>query len=69
MDESALQTRLDRIRRRQRLVLVLLAVPYLLGAAELLGYWTAGVLAAAVGVVGFAAVVLARRRDRNAAGE
>jgi hypothetical protein len=66
MDESALRDRLDRIERRQRLVLVLLAVPYLLGAAELLGYWRAGALGAAVGVVAFAAFVRARRRDRNA---
>jgi len=66
MDESALRDRLDRIERRQRLVLVLLAVPYLLGAAELFGYWRAGALGAVVGVVAFAAFVRARRRDRTA---
>jgi len=67
MDESALRDRFDRIRRRQRLILVLLVVPHLLGAAELLGYWRAGALGAVVGLVAFAAFVRARRRRRNAA--
>lgn len=67
MDESALRDRLDRIERRQRLALLLLAGPYLLGAAELLGYWRAGALGAVVGLVAFAAFVRARRRRRSAA--
>jgi hypothetical protein len=68
MDESALQTRLQRIERRQRLTLWLLAGVYAVGGLWLLvrevpavSGWHAGVGAVAVGV--FAAVVgIARRR-------
>jgi Flp pilus assembly protein TadB len=67
MDESAIQARLDRIERRQRLVLVLLVVPYLLGIAELVGVWVAGVLYLVVGLVVLAVVVVRRRRERNTA--
>lgn len=63
MEESELEDRLDRIARRQRLALVLLVVPYLLGIAELTGYWTAGVLYTALGlVVGGAAFYHRRSR-------
>lgn len=65
MDESSLRDRLDRIERRQRLVVALLVVPYLVGIAELVGYWTAGVVYAALGVVGFALLAVSRRRDQN----
>ena len=68
MDDSALQGRLHRIERQQRLILVLLVVPYLLGVAELVGYWTAGALYAAVGIVA-AAVVVFRRRSGSATGQ
>ena len=44
MDDSALQDRLTRIEQRQYLILVLLVVPYLLGIAQLLGFYVAGVL-------------------------
>jgi len=69
MDESAIQARLDRIERRQRLVLVLLVVPYLLGIAELVGVWVAGVLYTAVGLLVLATVVVRRRRRRNTTGQ
>jgi len=69
MDESAIQARLDRIERRQRLVLVLLVVPYLLGIAELVGVWIAGVLYTAVGLLVLATVVVRRRRRRNTTGQ
>ena len=64
MDESALQNRLSRIERRQRLTLVLLVVPYLIGIAYLIGVWVAGALYTVVGLLLFAAVVVSRRRDR-----
>lgn len=66
MDESALQSRLDRIERRQRLVLALLVVPYLFGAAELVGVWLAGVLGAAAAAVVLAALVVRSRRKNPA---
>ena len=69
MDESALQARLDRIERRQRLVLVLLVVPYLVGIAELVGVWIAGVLYTAVGLLVLVTVVGRRRRRRNTTGQ
>lgn len=69
MDESALQDRLDRIEQRQYLVLVLLVVPYLVGVAELVGYWVAGALYAASGLLLFALFVRSRRRGRSAAGQ
>lgn len=67
MDESALQSRLDRIELRQRLVLALLVVPYLFGAAELVGVWLAGALGAAVAVVALAALVVKSRRKNPTA--
>lgn len=69
MDESGLQDRLDRIRRRQYLILVLLVVPYPVFAAEFLGFWKAGVLSTVVGLVVLATVVFYRRRNRDAAGQ
>lgn len=67
MDESDLQARLARIERRQNLVLAFLVVAYLVGIAELVGVWKAGVAYAAVGVVLFAALVVRRRRARSTA--
>jgi ABC-type multidrug transport system permease subunit len=64
MDESALQTRLDRIERRQRFVLALLVVPYVVGLGELVGYYVAAVAAAVVGVVALALFVASRRGRR-----
>ncbi|WP_327051019.1 hypothetical protein [Halomicrococcus gelatinilyticus] len=69
MDESALRGRLDRIERRQRLVPVLLVVPYLVGIAELIGVWVAGVLYVAASLVVLVIVVVRRRRERNTAGQ
>lgn len=69
MDESALQDQLERIEQRQYLTLALLIIPYLLGIAELIGYWTAGVLGTAFGLVVLAMAVFHRRRSRGAAGQ
>jgi hypothetical protein len=65
MDESTLQTRLDRIERRQYLVIALLVVPYCYWLATKIGFWTAGVLSVALALVGFAALVVSRRRNRT----
>ncbi|WP_436925366.1 hypothetical protein [Halosimplex amylolyticum] len=62
MDDAALRERLGRIERRQTLVLALLVPPYLLGAAELFGYWVTTVAATVLALVGFALVVVRRRR-------
>ena len=67
MDESPLQTRLDRIERRQSVVLALLAVPYLYWFATRIGFWTAGALYAALALVGIAALIVSRRRNRTTA--
>ncbi|PSQ50750.1 hypothetical protein BRD15_01115 [Halobacteriales archaeon SW_6_65_15] len=64
MDESDLRDRLERIERRQHLVLVVLV-----GIAYVIGFWTAGVLYAAFGLVAFVLVAVRRRRSRNAAGQ
>ncbi|QLG61314.1 hypothetical protein [Halorarum salinum] len=65
MGESALQDRLARIERRQRILLVLLVVPYFVGLGEVLDYWVAGVLGAACALV--VLVVGVRRRRRTPA--
>lgn len=65
MDESALQSRLDRIRRQQYLIIALLVVPYFVGLAELFGYASVGVAGVAFGLVAFAAFVAHRRRTRE----
>ncbi|WP_232700525.1 hypothetical protein [Halobacterium wangiae] len=62
MDDAALQHRLSGIERRQRLILVLLVVPYLVGFAYLVGVWVAGALYTVVGLLLFAAAVVLRRR-------
>ncbi|MFB6096389.1 MAG: hypothetical protein ABEJ74_03260 [Haloferacaceae archaeon] len=62
MDESALQDRLDRIEQRQYLVVALLVVPYLVAIAKVLGVWIPGMLYALLALVGFAALVVHRRR-------
>jgi hypothetical protein len=67
MDESTLQTRLDGAERRQYVILALLAVPYGYWTATQIGFWTAGAIYAALAVLGFAALVVSRRRKRNAA--
>ncbi|SFR60521.1 hypothetical protein [Halogeometricum limi] len=67
MDES-LQNRLRNIERRQNLLLVLLVVPYFFGLAELVGYWVAGVFAAACWTVVLVWVFVSRRRKRSGTG-
>jgi len=70
MDDPALQARLSRIERRQRLLLAALVVPNYVAAGELLGYWPASVAAAAVAVLALVAFVVAsRRRGGNPAGD
>jgi len=64
MDDSSLQARLSRIERRQRLLLAALVAPNYVAVGELLGYWTAGLLTAAVAVLALVALVaVSRRRD------
>ena len=65
MDESALQDRLDRIERRQNLVLVLLVVPYLVVVADRIGYAVAGVLYTLLALITLAVVTASRRRNRE----
>lgn len=67
MDDSALHGRLTRIEHRQRLVLVLLVVPYLLGIAEVVGYYVAGTLYTVLGVLGVTWGIARRRRRRDGA--
>jgi membrane protein YdbS with pleckstrin-like domain len=69
MDESALQARLDRIERRQYLILALLVVPYLYWFGTVVGFWVAGAVYIAVALVAVVAVFVSRRRRRNAAGQ
>lgn len=64
MDDPALQRRLDAIRRRQRLVVGLLAGLYLVGLGELIGYWKAGAVAV-VALLLLATVGLYQRRSRS----
>ena len=67
MDESALQDRLDRIERRQYLVLGLLVVPYLVVVAERIGYAVAGVLYTVLALIALVVVTISRRRNRETA--
>lgn len=64
MDDPALQRRLDAIRRRQRLVVGLLAGLYLVRLGELIGYWKAGAVAV-VALLLLATVGLYQRRSRS----
>jgi hypothetical protein len=66
MDESALQDRLHRIEQRQYVVIALLIVPYCFLVADFVGYWIAGVVGVAIGIVALALVAIDRRSDRNA---
>lgn len=63
MDDTALQERLRAIERRQYLVIALLVVPYLVGAAELFGYWSTTVIGVALVIVGLALLVVRRRQQ------
>lgn len=60
MDDSDLEERLGRIERRQRLILALLVIPYLVGIATYSNVWVAGVL-----VTALVMVVIVRRRNRS----
>ncbi|PSP54547.1 hypothetical protein BRC82_10240 [Halobacteriales archaeon QS_1_67_19] len=63
MDEDEFRHRLDRIERRQYLILGVLAVPYFV-VARYIGVWTAGVACAAFGVALFGLIAY-RRRGRS----
>lgn len=65
MDDAALQKRLTGIERRQYAILALLAGLYVYGAAELVGYWVAGVLGAAVLLVVFISLVVSGRGEET----
>ncbi|MFD1513369.1 hypothetical protein [Halomarina rubra] len=67
MNDATLQDRLERIERRQNLVLVLLVVPYLLAAAEFVSYLTIGIAGTVALVVAYVGVAVSRRRQQNAA--
>lgn len=67
MDDPALQRRLRRIERRQYIVLALLVVPYFYWLADVVGFYVAGVLGTVAAVLGFAAVAINRRGDRDTA--
>ncbi|MUV60313.1 hypothetical protein [Halobacterium sp. CBA1126] len=68
MDDPALQDRVARIERRQRLLLAGLLLPNFYAAGELFGYWAAGAAAAALAVLALVAlVVVSRRRAGDAA--
>jgi UPF0716 family protein affecting phage T7 exclusion len=66
MDDALLAERLGRVERRLNLLLVLVAVPYFVGLAELVGYALAGVLTVLVAVLGFLSLTVSRRGDRTA---
>jgi len=66
MDDTALQERLRAIERKLSLVVALLVPPYLVGAAELFGYWRTAVVAVALALVGVALLVVRRRRRPRA---
>jgi len=68
MDDDALQVRLRGIERRQNVMLALVVVLNLVAAAELFGYWITTVVATALALVGFAYVVVSRRRRRETVG-
>jgi len=68
MDDDALQARLRGIERRQNLLLAVVVVLYLVAVAELFGYWITTVVATALALLGFAYVVVSRRRRRDAVG-
>jgi uncharacterized membrane protein YkvI len=67
MDESALQSRLAAVERRQYVIIALLVVPYAYWLGTKIGFWTAGVLYVVLAVVGFAALMVSRRRNRATA--
>jgi type IV secretory pathway TrbD component len=47
-------------------VIALLIVPYCFLVADFVGYWIAGVVGVAIGIVALALVAIDRRSDRNA---
>ncbi|SIR85010.1 hypothetical protein SAMN05421858_4162 [Haladaptatus litoreus] len=67
MDESALQNRLHRIKRRQYLILALLLIPNFILLGDVIGLWFASVLAASLALIGFALLTINRRRNRTMA--
>lgn len=65
MEDSALQARLYRIELRQYLILALLLGGYLVGIADVVGLWMAGVLGTGFGVAVFGVILVSRRRNRT----
>ncbi|QLH76438.1 hypothetical protein HZS55_03585 [Halosimplex rubrum] len=68
MDDDALRARLRGIERRQYLLLALLVPPNYLAAADLFGYWVAGVVLFALVCLGFSFVLVKGRQRRDSAG-
>ncbi|QPV64864.1 hypothetical protein I7X12_09765 [Halosimplex litoreum] len=68
MDDDALQARLRGIERRQNLVIALFALPYLIFAAELFGFWVATVTATSLTLLTLAFVIVSRRQSRDGVG-
>jgi hypothetical protein len=69
MADSIPETRLDRIERRQRLLLAALVVPNAAVVAELIGDWQTVALGVLLGVVAFAWVAVSRRQQRDSSAE
>lgn len=66
MDESPRQTQLDRIERRQKYILALLIVPYLVWFATITDVVIAAFLYFVLGVIAFVLITI-RRRNRDTA--
>jgi Ca2+/Na+ antiporter len=69
MDDSDLDDRLNRIERRQKLVLALLVIPYLVVIADGIGVYVAAVLYLLLALVVFTVVGINRRNRRTTTGE
>ncbi|WP_231186581.1 hypothetical protein [Haladaptatus sp. DYF46] len=68
MDDSDLDDRLGRIERRQKLILALLVIPYLVVFADVIGVYVAAVLYLLLALVVAAVVVIDRRNRRTTTG-
>ncbi len=68
MDESPRQTQLDRIERRQKYILALLIVPYLIWFATIIDVVIAAFLYFVLGVIAFVLITI-RRRNRDTAAQ
>ncbi|QLH80829.1 hypothetical protein [Halosimplex pelagicum] len=68
MDDDALQARLRAVERRQYLLIALLVPPNYLAAADLFGYWIAGVALFVLACLSFSFVLIRGRQRRESAG-